>query len=156
APAAASGQAVTFTATVTSDRVVDDGDVQFLVDGFDFGDPVPVVNGQATSAAISSLTVANHTVTAVFADDGGASVGSDTSAGPVGQADGDGAGFDTSEGSLTQLVTGNAVQDFTIAWVDVHPHDVAPGQFATVEAGAFRAGETVDFQITNLTNGHTY
>jgi hypothetical protein len=154
APTAASGQAVTFAATVASDRAVNEGDVQFLVDGFAFGDPVPVVNGQATSGAISSLTVASHTVTAVYAD--GASAGSDTSAGPVGQADGDAAGFDASEGSLTQLVTGNAVQDFTVAWVEVQPQDVAPGQFATVTAGAFQAGETVDFQITNLTNGHSY
>jgi hypothetical protein len=135
-PAPASGQAVTFTATVASDRVVNSGEVQFLVDGFDFGDPVPVVNGHAVSGAISSLTVASHTVTATFDDSSGS--------------------FDASEGSSTQLVTGGAVQDYTLAWVEVQPHDVAPGQFATVLAGAFQAGETVDFQITNLTNGNTY
>jgi hypothetical protein len=136
AATAASGQAVTFTATVASDSVVNSGDVQFLVDGFDFGDPVPVVNGQATSSAISSLTAANHTITATFDDD------SET--------------VDASEGSLTQVVTGNQIQDYTLAWVEVQPQDVAPGQFATITAGAFQLGETVDFQITNLTNGHTY
>ena len=103
---AVSGQAVTFTANVTSDGTVNSGDVQFFVDGFNFGDPVAVVNGQATSGAVSSLTVGGHTITASFNDDSQS--------------------FDASQGALAQVVTG-ATQDFTVAWVDVQPHDVAPG-----------------------------
>jgi hypothetical protein len=132
---AASGQAVTFTATVTSDSVVNSGDVQFLVDGFDFGSPVPVVGGQATSGSINSLTVGGHTITAAFQDDS--------------------ASFDSSEATLTLPVNG-AATGYTVAWVDIQPHDVAPGQFASVQAGAFQVGETVDFRVQNLTNGSSY
>jgi hypothetical protein len=36
------------------------------------------------------------------------------------------------------------------------PTDYAPGQTANILAGGFVLGETVDFQVTNLTNGHVY
>ncbi len=42
------------------------GEVQFLVDGANFGAPRPLSNGQATSAVISTLALGNHTVTAVY------------------------------------------------------------------------------------------
>ncbi|MCU1458201.1 MAG: hypothetical protein JWL73_2293 [Actinomycetia bacterium] len=70
------GQAVTFTATVssfaaTASGVVPTGTVQFRIDGADSGTPVALDGaGQATSAAVSTLSTTNHTVTAVYAGDG--------------------------------------------------------------------------------------
>ena len=65
-----SGQSVTFTATVTpqsgSAIPTATGSIQFEIDGSDFGSPVALVNGSATSAAISSLSVASHTISAVY------------------------------------------------------------------------------------------
>ena len=65
------GESVMFTATVTQEAAstaTPAGEVQFKVDGSDFGDPVALVAGQATSDAISSLSVGTHTVEAVFTD----------------------------------------------------------------------------------------
>src|SRR5208337_4724081 len=42
------------------------GSIQFEIDGSNFGSPVALVNGSATSAAISSLSVASHTVSALY------------------------------------------------------------------------------------------
>ena len=65
------GQSVTITATVTpsdgSPVPTATGSIQFEIDGSDFGSPAVLVDGSATSAAISSLAVANHTVSAVYA-----------------------------------------------------------------------------------------
>ena len=66
------GQAVTFTATVAaaaSGAGTPTGSVQFVVDGTNFGAPVNLVNGSATSPSINSLGVGNHTVTAVYSGD---------------------------------------------------------------------------------------
>ena len=63
------GQSVTFTATVAANTAgtgTPAGTVQFLIDGSDFGSPVALVNGSATSSAISSLSVASHTIEAVY------------------------------------------------------------------------------------------
>ncbi|HKM55189.1 MAG TPA: Ig-like domain repeat protein, partial [Isosphaeraceae bacterium] len=66
-----SGQTVTFTATVApqagSAVPTATGSIQFEIDGSNFGSPVALVNGSATSAAISSLSVASHTVSALYA-----------------------------------------------------------------------------------------
>ncbi|MER5637938.1 Ig-like domain repeat protein [Kitasatospora sp. NPDC002227] len=64
------GQPVTFTATVKP--VPDGGTVSFTVDGNALGSAVPVdtTTGQATSASISSLTVGDHNVVAVYSGDG--------------------------------------------------------------------------------------
>jgi hypothetical protein len=42
------------------------GTVQFRVDGHDLGGPVVLVNGRATSPAISTLSTGRHTVTADY------------------------------------------------------------------------------------------
>ncbi len=66
------GQSVTFTASVAANVLgsgTPTGTVQFLIDGSDFGSPVTLVNGSATSAAISSLSVASHTIEAVYSGD---------------------------------------------------------------------------------------
>jgi hypothetical protein len=64
------GQAVNFTATV-SPSVAGSGDtptgaVQFQIDGSDFGGPVNLTGGVATSPPTSTLTAGDHTVTAIF------------------------------------------------------------------------------------------
>ncbi len=81
------GQSVTFTATVApnpSGSGTPAGTVQFLIDGSDFGSPVTLVNGSATSAAISSLSVASHAIEAVYSAAGNFGA-SDRHADPGGQ-----------------------------------------------------------------------
>jgi len=65
------GDAVSFSAAVTSDGGTPTGSVQFKVDGANSGSPVTLgADGTATSAAISSLTAGSHNVTAVYSGDG--------------------------------------------------------------------------------------
>jgi CSLREA domain-containing protein len=68
-----SGQSVTFTATVTPQAggpiSTATGSIQFEIDGSDFGSSVPLVNGIATSAAISYLSVADHMISAAYTPD---------------------------------------------------------------------------------------
>jgi hypothetical protein len=61
------GQSVTFAAKVTPSAAT--GTVQFTIDGADFGSPVSLVSGSASSASISTLAVGTHTVTAVYSGD---------------------------------------------------------------------------------------
>ncbi len=64
------GQNVTFTATVAGTGAgagdPSGGSVQFKIDGVNFGAPVALASGSASSGAINSLTAGNHTVEAVF------------------------------------------------------------------------------------------
>src|SRR5438132_950770 len=65
------GQSVTFTATVSATAPgtgTPSGTVQFAIDGTNFGSPVTISGGSATSGATSSLSVGNHTITAAFTD----------------------------------------------------------------------------------------
>lgn len=70
-PVAVVNDPVTFTATVAPGlgSGTPSGSVQFKVDGADFGAPVALSAGQATSAPISTLDVAFHTVQAVYLGD---------------------------------------------------------------------------------------
>ncbi len=66
------GQSVSFTATVSAvapGSGTRTGTVQFLIDGSNFGSPVPLSGGTATSGLTSSLTVGSHTVTATYSGD---------------------------------------------------------------------------------------
>src|SRR5205807_1912457 len=59
------GQSITFRATmaaVSPGAGTPTGTVQFVLDGANFGTPVTVVNGIATSAATSTLAAGSHTV----------------------------------------------------------------------------------------------
>ena len=49
------GQSIRFTATVSGGGPVPTGTVQFIVDGTNFGNPVALVNGSATSTATTTL-----------------------------------------------------------------------------------------------------
>ena len=75
------GDSVSFTATITPSAAT--GSVQFKIDGVNFGLPVAISGGSATSGSTSSLTLGNHNVTAVYSGDNN---------------------FTGSQGSLTQLV----------------------------------------------------
>src|SRR5271157_3659322 len=65
------GQAVTFSVTVspTTAGPTPTGSVQFQADGTNFGSAVTLVNGAATSPAISALTAGEHTITAIYSGD---------------------------------------------------------------------------------------
>lgn len=63
------GQTVTFTATVSGAGPTPTGTVQLSIDGTPVGGAVTLVNGMA-SYSTSSLSVAGHTVTAVYSGDG--------------------------------------------------------------------------------------
>ncbi|WP_028657011.1 Ig-like domain repeat protein [Nocardioides sp. J54] len=61
------GDPVRFHATVAPTHGANPGgSVQFRVDGSDFGAAVPLTDGEATSAALSTLGLGDHTVVAVY------------------------------------------------------------------------------------------
>ena len=61
------GEPVRFTATVTpAHGGTPSGTVQFRVDGADFGAAVALAGGSATSPALTTLPLGEHTVTAVY------------------------------------------------------------------------------------------
>ena len=66
-----SGQSVTFTAKVSGSGGTPTGTIQFQTDGINFGSPVTLVNGSASSTAIATLSVGNHVVTAIYSGDSG-------------------------------------------------------------------------------------
>ena len=72
---------ITFTATISDSTAT--GTVQFLRDGINIGSPVSVSGGQATSTAISTLTVGSHNIAAQYSGD---------------------TNFNAASGSLTQTV----------------------------------------------------
>jgi hypothetical protein len=65
------GQGVTFTATVApqTGNGIPTGTVQFMIDNTNFGSPVTLVNGTATSASAANLAIGMHTVMAVYSGD---------------------------------------------------------------------------------------
>jgi hypothetical protein len=66
---ASQGQSITFTATVSGPAGTPTGQVQFKVDNTNFGSPVNLTNGSATSKATSTLSDGAHTVTASYSGD---------------------------------------------------------------------------------------
>ncbi len=61
------GQSVSFTATVTGSSPT--GTVQFAIDGTNFGTPVTLVSGSASSGSITTLAGGTHKVTASYSGD---------------------------------------------------------------------------------------
>lgn len=67
------GQSLSFTATVsatTTGEAPPTGSVQFQIDGVDFGAPVPLLNGVATSALVTNLSAGLHVITANYTGGG--------------------------------------------------------------------------------------
>ena len=66
------GQATSFSATVapTNGTGVPGGTIQFTVDGNNFGSPVTLVGGAASSQSTSTLSTEDHAVGAVYSGDG--------------------------------------------------------------------------------------
>ncbi len=62
------GQATSFSASVaaTNGTGVPDGSIQFTVDGANFGSPVTLVGGVASSQSTSTLSTGNHAIGAVY------------------------------------------------------------------------------------------
>src|ERR1022692_3972891 len=60
------GQSVTLTATVSSSGGTPTGTVQFQIDGSNFGSPVALSGGVATSSSTSALTVGAHSTAAIY------------------------------------------------------------------------------------------
>ena len=107
------GQSVTFTATVASNPPgsgTPTGTVQFQIDGTNFGSAVPLVGGSATSSAITTLSVATHSITAIYSGD---------------------ANFATSTGTLTQTVNPAALS------ITANNASKTYGQTATFAGTAF-------------------
>lgn len=66
------GQSINFVTTVAAlapGAGTRTGTVQFIVDGANFGSPVTLVSGSASSAAISSLALGSHTISAIYSGD---------------------------------------------------------------------------------------
>jgi hypothetical protein len=75
-PTSTYGQSVSFTVLVTGTGPTPTGTVQFLVDGTNFGSPVALAAGQASSLSISNLGAGTHTVQASYSGDGNYAAGS--------------------------------------------------------------------------------
>jgi hypothetical protein len=71
-PTSTYGELVSFTATVDppSGGPSPTGSVQFVVDGANFGAPVSLVGGIATSDALGNLAAGSHTILARYSGDG--------------------------------------------------------------------------------------
>jgi hypothetical protein len=62
------GQSVTFTATVSSTAGTPTGTIQFVLDGSNFGSPITLSGGTATTST-SALSAGVHTVSATYSGD---------------------------------------------------------------------------------------
>jgi hypothetical protein len=68
----APGVSVTFTATLSATAPgtgIATGTVQFKIDGTDYGSPVALAGGRASSTPTNSLSTASHTIIAVYSGD---------------------------------------------------------------------------------------
>jgi hypothetical protein len=63
------GQAVSFTVHVSGDGMMPEGAVQFVVDGVDFGSPVTLSGGVATSVSTTALGAGSHSIQADYLGD---------------------------------------------------------------------------------------
>ena len=66
------GQTISFTATVTGvapGAPTATGSVQFTLDGSNFGAPVALTAGSATSMSVSTIDAGNHIITAIYLGD---------------------------------------------------------------------------------------
>jgi hypothetical protein len=68
------GQAVSFSASIAliaPGAGMPTGTIQFKIDGVNFGLPMPLLSGSASSSSINTLAAGNHTITATYSGDSG-------------------------------------------------------------------------------------
>ena len=132
------GQSVTFTVTVNAvapGAGTPTGTVQFVLDGNNFGSPVSIAGGSATSSAIPTLSVSTHKVSAVYSGD---------------------TNFTTSTGTLSG---GQVVNKATSSTVGANTTSTYSGsnQAVALSAAVTAVGETVNegtvtFTVQNKNN----
>ncbi len=153
------GEAASFTAQVaaTNGTSTPTGTVQFTIDGDDFGAPVPITGGAASSGSTSSLSTGNHTIGARYSGD--ANVAASTAATKqltVGKAPT--STVLTSTGSPT--VSGQAVTfTATVGVVSPGAGDPAGGVQFNVDGEPYGtavalSGDHADLSISNLAPGN--
>jgi hypothetical protein len=127
-------QPVTFTATVvdgspssTSPAAGPTGSVQFQIDGANFGTPVTLVNGSATSGSTSWSTVGSHTITAIYSGD---------------------TNFKTSTGTLAEMAQYNVGPTSSTGFLQP-VNDTAHAQVcgSPCPESVFKAGSTIPFKF---------
>jgi Bacterial Ig-like domain (group 3) len=167
-----SGQSVTFTATVTpqagSAIPIAAGSIQFEVDGSNFGSPVSLVDGSATSAAINSLSVASHTISAVYTSNSADFVASTGSTSLTVEAPTEGNiqsvvnnAPSSSGGSVTiETTSGTAVNTALQAVDDANPSSPVTVTLDldganTAPSTAFNAPSSVQVDVTSSSSGAT-
>ena len=116
-------QSVSFTATVTSSGGTPTGTVQFKIDGTNFGSPVAVDGtGKATSGTTTTLTVASHSISAVYGGDANFS----TSTGSVSQTVNKASVTVTLTSAPNPVVKGTSIK-FTVTVASTAPATKVPG-----------------------------
>ena len=68
-PGSTYGQSVSFTVVVSGGGPTPEGTVQFVVDGSNFGSPVTLSGGDATSTSTTLLGAGNHAVEVKYSGD---------------------------------------------------------------------------------------
>src|SRR5688572_16349265 len=67
-----------------------------------------------------------------------------------------GSDFVVTASGATSALSDDAAFEGLITWVQAVPTDYAPGETANIFAGGFQLGESVLFEVSNLTAGFTY
>ncbi|WP_436700289.1 Ig-like domain repeat protein [Nocardioides sp. BYT-33-1] len=153
------GEAVSFTAQVArvNGTSTPTGTVQFTVDGADFGAPVAVSGGTATSASTSTLSTGSHTIGARYSGDANL-VDSTATTKQLTVAKAPTSTHLTSTGSPT--VTGEAVTfTATVGVVAPGVGDPAGGVQFNVDGDPYGTavpltGDTAELTISNLPPGN--
>jgi len=147
------GQSVTFTATVsnTSTSPIPTGQVQFKIDGVNFGAAVSLAGGSAMSGAISTITVLGspHSVTAEYTNlDGNFDSGSGSLV--VGQT--------VTKASTTTLITSDTPdpsivgQPYTVNWTVTPQYSGTPTGTVNVSDGTDSCSAAVGAGFCSLTS----
>jgi len=137
------GQSVSFTAAVTSGGGTPTGNVQFVVDGSNFGLPVALNgSGQATSGATSILAVGDHTVVANFLG----STNFQASSGSIG-----GGGQTVNEAPTTTTITGHTPDPSTTT--EAVTVTVSVTSATGTPTGSVTVGDGVDSCVITLAGG---
>ena len=162
ANASSYGQSVTFTATVAANPPgsgTPTGIVQFQIDGTNFGSAVTLVNGVATSSAITMLSVTAHAVQAIYSGDVSFMASNGTLTQTVNPAPltitannasktyGQTASFAGTEFTTSGLVNGDTVSSVTVTSTG-SAATAAVGPIPSCPARDISAGQSSNYTIT--------